>query len=48
MNELYEVYVFCAFYAGVVIFSLWMTVADKVPVEQVVINRNKTNHRFPS
>ncbi len=44
MNELYEVYVFCAFYAGVVIFSLWMTVADKVPVEQVVINRNKTKY----
>lgn len=31
MSELYEVYVFCAFYSGVVIFSLWMTVADRAP-----------------
>ncbi len=29
MNELNEVFLFCAFYSSVVIFSLWMTIADR-------------------
>lgn len=29
MNELLPVFMFCAFYSGVVIFSLWMTVTEQ-------------------
>lgn len=29
MSDLNLVFLFCAAYSGVVVFSLWMTVADK-------------------
>lgn len=30
MGELNEVFMFCAFYSGVVVYSLWMTVLSRV------------------
>jgi hypothetical protein len=31
--ELHEVLIFCGFYSSLVIFSLWITVAEKVEVK---------------
>lgn len=33
MGELYFMFAFCALYSSVVIFSLWMTVAQRVKVK---------------
>lgn len=32
--ELTEVLIFCGFYSSLVIFSLWITVADRIEVQQ--------------
>lgn len=41
MSELYPVFMFCAFYSGVVIFSLWMTVTESGETNNQVPNRKK-------
>lgn len=33
MGELYYVFVFCALYSGVVAFSLWLTIFERVKVK---------------
>lgn len=30
IQELSEVFIFCGFYSGVVIFSLWMTASESI------------------
>ena len=39
MSELNLVFIFCALYSGVVVFSLWMTVEDRMRVK-VTVRKN--------
>lgn len=32
MGELTEVFMFCSFYSGVVVYALWITVFDRVEI----------------
>jgi hypothetical protein len=38
--DLFDVFVFCAIYSGVVVYSLWMTVSDKVETKMIKVRKS--------